>query len=306
MSYASTSTASSTATLDSPAASTGSASAAGRGASTQASTPSGTSQTAIERPDCRFALDAIQTATPERGFWFKGRASAFLNVNADMSILEPGAMQETLPFFLKNGFIAGMNHNWSQMIGAPIAAHEEGRHLVFEAELMPEDLIPEVARVKALMSHKLSNGRSVLTALSIGFDTVRSTRMKKRADVEAFWAKHGYAPTAQDLSRVEWATTPQKTWWGEKITLGIRVHHQIKLYEVSPVTAGANDQAEITETQSRERLLATRPDPNQPPVNWLQAALLDDLAFARETDQLRLELELQMALASLGGDRPCR
>lgn len=173
---------------------------------------------------------------------FTGLGAAFLNLDADGDILDPGAFDGGLKAFLADGFIGGVGHDWGSPIGHPAEARAtpEGLHLkaVFDGS-------PDAQAVRAKMRVNPQTGRSTIRKLSIGYVATAAERMKTPADVRSYWEAKGYTPSDQDEARLDLFYTPRPDKDGKPTVPGARLLRSVKLYEVSPVVVPANDQAEV-------------------------------------------------------------
>jgi HK97 family phage prohead protease len=165
-------------------------------------------------------------AASDDGSEFSGWASCWHTIDSYGSIIAPGAFDETLEFFLDKGFIGGLNHDWNQPIGKPIEATCDERGLFSTAR------ISDTSHGKD-MKVLLKDG--VIKQLSIGFITLGYEWLDTQEEVAAYWEQHGYAPSAEDISRSQW---------------GALLKTKVKLYEYSPVTIPANSLCDITEVRS--------------------------------------------------------
>jgi HK97 family phage prohead protease len=167
----------------------------------------------------------IKADASGEGRRISGLAAGFNNLDATGDIIAPGAFKDDLASFLSEGFIGGLNHNWDDPIGKPESAEETAKGLIFSTDEIRDT--PEGEKVL-----KLSRGtRPVIQFLSIGYRALKARYLEGPDEVKAYWAKQGYHPTTVDLERAQY---------------GARLLTRIKLYEVSPVTIPANDQARIS------------------------------------------------------------
>ncbi len=148
----------------------------------------------------------------------RGLASVFFlaDDSPGPDIISPGAFQADLPRFLADGFVSGLNHDWDHPIGRPLEARETDMGLLVSCRL---------ADTPAAREARVLIGAGVVRYLSIGFQALGQERLATRADVRAWWARHGYAPTERDEHLVRH---------------GARLLTRIRLYEVSPVCVPAN------------------------------------------------------------------
>lgn len=186
-------------------------------------------------------------SSPDGGF--AGWASVFHRIDSHGTIFAPTAFDRTLADFLAKGFVAGLNHDWDNPIGAPVEARvDPARGLFVRAELVPTEA-GEQARV--LLAHKLSTGRPVIQSLSFGFNVLASQSFATADAVKAYWAGVGYTPEPADLD----ALTRTLARNGSVI-----VFTDVTLYEVSPVTVPGNRWAEVTEARGRGYVFVDRTD----------------------------------------------
>lgn len=208
------------------------------------------------------SFDVTETKSEEGSEfgYFKGRATAFLNIDCYYCLSLPETFDDSLPSFPQRGFIGGMNHDWNFPIGTPLSAKVDGRFLMVEGEIDRKVRGGEDAWM--LMSRKgPESKRPIVNTLSIGMEIRDSRILRKKKDMLQLWADYKYTPNKLDMEKLEFAMTPQ-TFWGEKFILGIRVRNRATLNETSPVTAPGNDQAEIFSTSDSPRTLAGgRPNP---------------------------------------------
>jgi uncharacterized protein len=94
---------------------------------------------------------------------FAGYGSVFNAVDLVGDTVLPGAYTETLPKFVRDGFIA-WGHDWDNPIATIDAAREDERGLWLEASFHSH---PEAQRVRTLAQERLQRGKTM--GLSIGF-----------------------------------------------------------------------------------------------------------------------------------------
>lgn len=165
-----------------------------------------------------FEVKAVEA----EGMLGEGHASAFYNVDGVNEIVDDAAFNNTLPEFLKSGFVGGINHNWDDPIGQPTKAVPDGKGLYVGWKLTDTAHGRDCAKL-------LKDG--VIKKLSIGYRVLGHTNLETSDDVMAYWESKGYKPNAQDIARAQYGAT---------------LLTDLKLYEFSPVTVPANDQADIT------------------------------------------------------------
>lgn len=153
----------------------------------------------------------------------EGYASCFHMLDAVNEIVVPGAFRESLPEFLASGFVGGLNHRWDEPCGVPTSAVEDARGLKVAWKL---STTAHAMDVRALLRD------GVVKKLSIGYAVAASETLNSLDEVKAYWKKHGYQPSSQELNRAEG---------------GARLLRKIQpLYEFSPVTVPACAGADIT------------------------------------------------------------
>lgn len=190
---------------------------------------------------------------------FEGFANAFCNCDGAGDIVCYGAFSDSLPAFLKDGFIGGINHDWDEPIGRPIAANEDAQGLYIKASL---------ASTQSAQDARTLMQEGVLRKLSIGFKTLSCAWADGEA-VRAYWDSVDYAPSAEDVNALEKALS----YWGE-----VRMVQKAQLFEVSPVTLPANSQANIVAVKSdgRKTILPTERE---------MESFLRDAGFSRRDAQ---------------------
>jgi len=152
---------------------------------------------------------------------FAGYASTFGNWDTYGDIIQRGAFARTLPRFKESGLIL-WQHQMRVPIGKPLEAYEDEKGLFIRGK------ISDTTQGRDCLT-LMRDG--VVRKMSIGFDC---PGYQVLSDAQA-----------RDLlgSRYEEAAAAMKNaWWFD----GFRLLTDIDLYEVSPVSLPANDQADIT------------------------------------------------------------
>lgn len=165
-------------------------------------------------------------ATEGDGSEFEGIASGFNNVDSYGDIICPGAFKDTLPQFLSDGFIGGLNHDWDNPIGKPTKAKETALGLEVGAKISDTTAGRDV---KILLKD------GVIKKLSIGFMTLMRTWLDTAEEVMAYWESVGYTPSLEDTMNAAY---------------GVRLLQKVRLFEFSPVTVPANSLCDITNIKS--------------------------------------------------------
>jgi HK97 family phage prohead protease len=176
----------------------------------------------LERKTVAFELKAVG----DDGGWFEGYAAVFNNIDWWGDIIAPGAFQDTLPQFLKEGFVGGLNHGWSDPIGKPLEASEDQRGLFVKGS------IEETAHGKDC---RVLIKEGVVKKMSIGFLAKDRSYLETAEEVEKYWQSVGYTPSEEDRALSK---------------CGARLLTKVRLYEFSPVTLPANGRADITDAKS--------------------------------------------------------
>lgn len=172
------------------------------------------------------AFDFEVKKTDNGGMTGEGYASVFFNIDAAGEIVDDRAFTSSIQQFMKDGFVGGINHNWDEPIGSPTKAQPDGKGLYVGWKLSDTQHGRDCAQL-------LQDG--VIKKLSIGYKVKGATWLETEDDVMAYWSGKGYTPNAQDVARSKY---------------GVRVLNDIHLYEFSPVTVPANDQADIARVKA--------------------------------------------------------
>lgn len=94
---------------------------------------------------------------------FEGYGAVYGNVDRDNEIIAPGAFAESLPAFIRAGFIADA-HKWDEDIATVVDAVEDGYGLYIKCQYLPDE-DSQAARIKT--AAKIERGKDV--GLSVGF-----------------------------------------------------------------------------------------------------------------------------------------
>lgn len=146
----------------------------------------------------------------------EGYCSVFGGVDSYGDTIAPGAYTETLPAFLRDGFVA-WGHDWNFPVAMPTTAYEDTRGLYLTASFHSD---PEAQRARSIVAERLAGGKSM--GLSIGYEALEYEYRKVDA--------------------------PVRGQYGE-LTDKVRVLTKIKLYEVSLVTVPADEAARVTDAK---------------------------------------------------------
>ena len=170
----------------------------------------------------------VKASNPD-GSSFEGKASPFWNIDSYGEIVDDKAFDQDLGDFLENGFVGGLNHDWSNPVGKPMSGTRAmGDHLHIKGSVIDTTHGLDVRKL-------LSAG--IVRKLSIGYRTMGDMMLNDADEVANYWDTKGYTPNAQDIARAQ---------------MGARVLTRIKLLEVSPVTVPANDLAMITAVKAAQ------------------------------------------------------
>jgi len=172
---------------------------------------------------------------------FAGHGAAFHNICFWGDILARGCFADTLETFLAEGFIGGINHDWSEPIGRPTAARED------EVGLYVEGVISDTAKGRDTRT-LLKDG--VIRSLSIGFRATNWVKLMTEEAVHEYWAEAGYTPNELDLARMRQACKSADGEEADWYRPGVRLIKALTLIEVSPVAVPANARATITDAKS--------------------------------------------------------
>lgn len=185
-------------------------------------------QDQIKRQVVDFELKA---ATDAEGFAgeFEGYAAGIHNVDSVGDMILPGAFAEDLPRFLREGAVC-WNHDWMLPIGKPVSAKEDNYGLFVKAQIS-----------------KTSTGNDIMTLIrdgvvkkmSIGY-RVKDYQYVDRAGLVSY--------LGANCTREKSAAILQQ--YDEMELTELFLIRKLKLYEFSPVTFPANNNASIVSAKS--------------------------------------------------------
>ena len=176
----------------------------------------------------RRTLPWIEVRTDDEAGEIEGCASYYGKIDAYGSILGPGGFRDSLPWFLKNGIVEGMNHDWDWPLGKPKAASESTRGLEVRGSIEDTSYGRDV---KVLLKSE------VIQYMSIAFQPLVRKYLETEALVREYWDSISYVPDDED---------------NEKCKYGAVVYEKSKLYGFCPVTFPANFGARIEAVRSGE------------------------------------------------------
>lgn len=193
----------------------------------------------VKRRIVPFAVDTKASGGDGASMRFEGYAACTKNLDHHGEIIAPGAFAADLPWFLANGFVGGLNHDWSNPVGTPTAAAEDGKGLFVGADVRPTTAGKDLM---LLMRPGADGGRPVVAKLSIGFEVLGREYLETAEEVQAYWQSVGYTPSPDDMAGCQY---------------GAKLLTRVRLLEFSPVTLPANELCDITGVkggQARARL----------------------------------------------------
>lgn len=97
---------------------------------------------------------------------FEGRASTFNEVDSYGDTVAAGAYKETIPEFLKRGFIS-WHHEWDNPIAMVVAAEERSDGLWIKGQFHSD---PEAQKYRTRVRERMAKG--MFTGLSIGYEAI--------------------------------------------------------------------------------------------------------------------------------------
>jgi len=122
----------------------------------------------IERKVRDFKEVTIESSSPNGSI--HGVLSSFGNVDSYKDTIIPGAYKETIPDFLKNGFLS-WSHAWDIPIGTISDAKEVKDGLYLVADFHGTDAAQQARQIAA---ERLARQKTM--GLSIGYETQKSTQ----------------------------------------------------------------------------------------------------------------------------------
>lgn len=161
---------------------------------------------------------------------FTGYAAGILNIDTTGDMILPGAFTEDLPRFLADGVVC-WQHDWMTPIGSPVEAREDGFGLLARAR---------ISRTTQGLDAMTLIRDGVVKRLSIGYQ-VLDYDVVDRAGLARTIAAYGLSPERQSAIMASFDARD-----GDIVYL----LKKLKLYEFSPVTVPANDNARIMDAKS--------------------------------------------------------
>ena len=184
----------------------------------------------IEQKQVEFEVKAAMMDEGQYAGIFEGYAAGILNLDSTGDVIMPGAFTDDLGRFLKEGVIV-WQHDWMQPIGVPLEVREDGYGLFTKGR------ISKTAKGEEAMT--LIRDR-VIKKLSIGYQ-VQEYEMVDRNGLMAAVDRLAMPmdKRARILSDFDMSGRRQ-----------VALLKKLKLFEYSPVTVPANQNAIITDAKS--------------------------------------------------------
>ena len=186
--------------------------------------------TQIEHKTLPFELKAAGSAGDGYAGEFEGYAAGIMNIDSTGDMILPGAFSADLPRFLAEGVIC-WQHDWMTPIGVPLDAREDSYGLWSKCRISKTQQGQDAMTL-------IRDG--VVKKLSIGY-RVEDYDYVDRAGLNAYL--NGSGCSTQKCGEVLKA-------YDEQELDGVYLLKKLKLYEYSPVTVPANNNAIITGAKS--------------------------------------------------------
>lgn len=174
----------------------------------------------------------------------RGKAAVIGNVDRQGDVILPGAFANALPDFLRAGFVAD-THDWrmGQIVAMPVAAQEQGRALVVEAEFHSD---PGSQSVRQKIAERLAAGLQIGLSVGFGLDEGGATQYRNGKELLRAAEKSGVDMDLLDVDDIAAHDAP------------IRAISRIaELYEFSIVPVPANPEAVVTAVKADDGHLPT-------------------------------------------------
>jgi len=180
-----------------------------------------------------FSFDIKESKIIESGQFageFTGYAAAILNLDSAGDMILPGAFLSDIPRFLKEGVVC-YQHDWMSPIGIPLEANEDSYGLITKSR---------ISRTQKGLEAMTLIRDGVIKKLSIGYQVLDYEVTDKLGMINRM------AEYNMPIDKQQQAMTSYDEMNCDKVYL----LKQIKLYEFSPVTVPANNNAIITDAKS--------------------------------------------------------
>ena len=187
-------------------------------------------QTGIEHKTLPFELKAAAAGSADYAGEFEGYAAGIMNIDSAGDMILPGAFSADLPRFLAEGVIC-WQHDWMTPIGVPLDAREDFYGLWSKCRISKTQQGQDAMTL-------ISDG--VVKKLSIGY-RVEDYDYVDRAGLNAYLMGSGCS--TQKCGEI------LKSYDEQELD-GLYLLKKLKLYEYSPVTVPANNNAIITGAKS--------------------------------------------------------
>lgn len=179
---------------------------------------------ALTRMTVPFELKAVTDAEGFAGE-FEGYAAGILNIDSVGDMILPGAFDDDIPRFLNEGAVC-WNHDWMTPIGKPVSAKEDAYGLYVKAQISKTSAGQDIMTL-------IRDG--VIKKMSIGYRVKDYEWMDRAGLVSYLDANCKPGKAAQILQQYD-----------ENDMSEVFLLKKLKLYEFSPVTFPANNNANIT------------------------------------------------------------
>ena len=184
----------------------------------------------IEQKQVDFEVKAADMSEGQYAGTFTGYAAGILNLDSTGDVIMPGAFTEDLERFLKQGVIC-WQHDWMQPIGVPLEVREDGYGLYTRGQISRTS--------KGVDVMTLIRDR-VIKKLSIGYQ-VLDYEMVDRNGLQTALERMAMPMEKRAALMSEYDTSGRRQ---------VALLKKLKLFEYSPVTVPANNNAIITDAKS--------------------------------------------------------
>jgi len=184
----------------------------------------------MEQKQVDFEVKAAEMDEGQYAGTFTGYAAGILNLDSTGDVIMPGAFTDDLDRFLKQGVIC-WQHDWMQPIGVPLEVREDGYGLYTRGQISRTS--------KGVDVMTLIRDR-VIKKLSIGYQ-VMDYEMVDRNGLQAAVERLAMPMEKRAALMSEYDMSGRRQ---------VALLKKLKLYEYSPVTVPANNNAIITDAKS--------------------------------------------------------
>ena len=184
----------------------------------------------IEQKQVEFEVKAAMMDEGQYAGTFEGYAAGILNLDSTGDVIMPGAFTEDLGRFLKEGVIV-WQHDWMQPIGVPLEVREDGYGLFTKGRISKTTKGEEaMTLIRDRVIKKLSIGYQVLDYEMVDRNGLMAATDRVAMPIDK---------RARILSDFDLSGRRQ-----------VALLKKLKLFEYSPVTVPANNNAIITDAKS--------------------------------------------------------